>query len=98
MDKITNKKKTCVNSLKLLGDFWTLRIIEALSNGENRFCGIQRAVGNVNPVTLTNRLDKLVQAGMAGRKKETYFLTKIGKNSLPVLDAIVKFAKKIKRF
>ena len=46
-------------TLRLIGDFWTLRIVAVLENEDLRFCGIERALGDSNPATLTARLKKL---------------------------------------
>lgn len=94
---LTNQ--TCASTLKLLGDYWTLRIIDALQDGELRFCEVQRRVDNLNPVTLTDRLKKLEDAKLLVRKEDTldkvsvtYTLTSLGKKSLPIIDAINRFA------
>lgn len=82
-------------TMKLVGDFWTLRIIDAIRNNELRFCEIERAMPDSNPATLTSRLKKLEEKGIIGRQCETldrqsvaYALTTKGKAVLPVLDAI----------
>jgi DNA-binding HxlR family transcriptional regulator len=95
-------QKICVISLKLLGDFWTLRIIDALSGGEVRYCELQRRIGNVNPVTLTSRLKKLEDARLINRTEEpinkvavSYSLTELGHAALPVLSAVNHFSDKL---
>jgi DNA-binding HxlR family transcriptional regulator len=99
MTVVDTNRKICVESLKLLGDFWTLRIINALSDTEMRFCDLQRAVGNVNPATLTDRLKKLEDGKLISRKEEafdkcsvSYSLTKKGLAALPVLEAVEQFS------
>lgn len=89
---------TCTKSLKLLADFWTLRIIESLSHESLRYCEIQRAVGNVNPTTLSKKLDLLENTKLVIRKEDGdglavhYALTPLGQRALPVLQEIRKFA------
>lgn len=90
--------KTCLPTLKLLGDFWSLRIIDSLSNGELRYCELQRMVGNVNPVTLTNRLKnlqdkKIISRRELSRAEVVYSLTALGQKALPVLAAVNNFAQ-----
>lgn len=104
MTKSPNQQSVCVESLKLMGDFWTLRIIDALKDGHLRFCELQRLVGNVNPVTLTDRLKKLEDAGLINRTEEMedkisvdYSLTSMGREALPVIKAINQFSKKIQQ-
>ncbi len=96
------KEKTCTESLKLLGDFWTLSIIDVLRDGELRFCELQRALQMVNPVTLTNRLHRLEEKHLLHRRvgsvdevSVSYSLTSLGKEALDVLEALRSFSKKI---
>jgi len=99
MKSATSTHATCKESLKLLADFWNLRIIESLENGPLRYCEIQRAVGNVNPATLTKKLQSLEDASLLVRKEErehiavTYSLTALGKKAIPVIEAIDAFSK-----
>lgn len=97
MTTLNLSNKVCVSSLKLLGDFWTLRIIDALSDGEVRYCELQRKAGEVNPVTLTNKLKNLQQSGLIERHEVTradvtYQLTALGKKVLPILSAVNDFS------
>lgn len=90
---------TCIPSLKLLGDFWTLRIIDVLDPQPIRFCDIQRSLDNINPTTLTNRLKKMQDANLVDRTEESraeviYSLTPLGREILPVIEAINKFSAK----
>lgn len=102
MTQLDTTNKTCIPSLKLLGDFWSLRIVDALSDGEMHFCTLQRAAGDVNPVTLTTRLKRLEESAIIERNEEsrtdvTYRLTKLGLEILPVLAAINSFAVKARK-
>lgn len=95
-------KNTCSNTeLKMLGDFWTLAIVQTLNDGEKRFCQIQRELTQASPTTLTNRLRKLEEQKIIKRKEETldklsvvYFLTDKGQGILPILHEIRIFANK----
>ncbi len=85
-------------AMKLIGDFWTLHIVDALRAEELRFCEIERALPSSNPATLTNRLRRLVEAGVVNRLEETrdkqsvtYVLSEKGQGILPVLDSIKAF-------
>jgi len=85
--------------LKLLGDYVTLRIIDFLRSKQLRFTELQRAMGDVNSVTLSNRLKRLEAAGVIermeatiDRQSVTYRLTDLGTELLPVLREIQKFA------
>lgn len=90
------------DSLKLLADYWTLRIVDALKGGELRYCQLQRAVGNVNPVTLSNRLKKLEDAQLIIRAEESlnklsvvYSLSQLGREAVPVINSINRFSQKV---
>jgi DNA-binding HxlR family transcriptional regulator len=85
--------------LKLLGDYVTLRIIDFLRSKQLRFTELQREMGDVNSVTLSNRLKRLEAAGVIERMEATidrqsvaYGLTDLGSELLPVLREIQKFA------
>jgi DNA-binding HxlR family transcriptional regulator len=88
-------------ALKLLGDYVTLRIIDFLRARELRFTELQRSIGDVNSVTLSNRLKRLEGAGVIEREEATidrqsvaYRLTGLGKGLLPVLREIQNFTKR----
>jgi DNA-binding HxlR family transcriptional regulator len=106
MVRLDNKhrQKQCDKLLAVIGDFWTLSIIMELEKRELRFCELQRALGGLNPVTLTSRLKKLEKAGFINRKKETsnklsvtYSLNKLGMGMLPILEEIQIFAAKFNK-
>ncbi len=95
----TKKHNTsCTAALKLLGDFWTLSIIDALRHGELRYCELQRRLDMVNPVTLTNRLHVLEKERILLRMTDPsdkvaviYGLTSRGNEALRVVDALKAF-------
>lgn len=93
--------KCSSHELKMLGDFWTLEIIQGLSDGEKRFSQLERELPGINPTTLTNRLKKLEKQQIIQRKEETldkisvvYSLSKKGQGILPILKQIKIFAEK----
>ncbi len=102
MPQPKHTEKTCTDSLRLLGDYWTLSIIDALRDQELRFCELQRVLGMVNPVTLTNRLQTLEVknllhrcVGAVDEVSVSYRLTSLGQEALQVLDAVHTFSKKL---
>lgn len=104
MSQSFTTQKTCVATIKLLGDYWTLRIIDTLKQGEARFCEIQRKLDNVNPVTLTARLKNLEKSGVIARHEEmhdkisvSYSLTELGSEAIPVIQALDRFAAKARQ-
>jgi len=89
-------------TLKLLGDYTTLRIIDFLRSGGLRFTELQRALGDTNSVTLTKRLQRLEAAGLVDRREATfdrqsvtYSLSATGQGLLPVLAEIQNFTRQL---
>lgn len=102
MSKTKQTEESCTASLKLLGDFWTLSIIDTLRDQELRFCELQRALGMVNPVTLTNRLQVLEEnnllhrcVGTVDEVSVSYRLTSLGRDALVVVESLHSFSKKL---
>lgn len=99
-----SKNKCAATELKMLGDFWTLQIIQSLADGQKRFSELERTLPGINPTTLTARLRKLMRQKIVLRNEETvdkisvvYSLTAKGKGILPVLAEIRVFADKYLR-
>ncbi len=93
--------KCSSQELKILGDYWTLQIIQSLADREKRFSELERDLHAINPTTLTGRLKKLESQGILTRKRETlnklsvvYALTDKGRGILPILAQIKQFADK----
>ena len=92
------ESSSCNGPLKVLGDYWTLRIVDALQETELRFCELQRSLPESNPATLTCRLKRMQEAGLLERKEETvdkqsvtYNLSKTGRALLPIVREIKLF-------
>lgn len=89
-------------TLRLLGDYTTLRIIDFLRGKELRFTELQRALGDANSVTLTKRLKNLEAPGILDRREATfdrqsvtYSLSDMGTGLLPVLREIQNFTHRL---
>jgi DNA-binding HxlR family transcriptional regulator len=88
------------DALKLIADYWVLRIVEELSLAEEglRFSALQRALGGASPATLSNRLRRLedqkliAREGESGKLSVLYTLSERGQRVLPVIRAINDFA------
>lgn len=87
-------------AIKMIGDDHVLCIIGNLREGGMRFNELQRAL-NINPTTLTDRLNKLESEKIVSKKKETldkmsvvYELTEKGLGILPIITEIGRFAEK----
>lgn len=97
-----NLSVQCPNaSLKLLGDYWSLAIIQELQAGERRFCEIERTLTGINPTTLSGRLKKLEHTKLVRRETVSddrraviYTLTDKGLAVLPIIKDIADFARR----
>lgn len=86
--------------MKLLGDSWTLLIVEKLLQGESRFSDLQKGLG-IAPSVLTNRLNRLLNTNMIMKHPKkvnelsvSYSLTEKGKDLETVLLSLSNFIKK----
>lgn len=86
-------------TLKVLGDFWILRILCSLDERSQRFCELERSLQNSNPVTLTKKLKVLEENGFVYRQAEiddkqsvSYMLTEKGRATLPIITAVRQFS------
>jgi DNA-binding HxlR family transcriptional regulator len=99
---ITTKNSVCKESLKILGDFWTMMIIDMLSDGPLRFRDLEKKIENVNTATLSTRLKNLQAAGLLTRTEQsradvTYELTPLGQQAIPILTAVNDFSNFAKK-
>lgn len=89
-----------VTASNALGHKWTAEIIYMLGASPLRFCQIQRAVGGVNPRTLSARLDSLENDNIITRKPlegcagDQYQLCQKGKDLLPAIKAMTVWGEK----
>lgn len=98
MTTLHTSQPICLPSLKILGDYWTLRIIDVLSGGnELRFNELERSIEDVNTATLSKRLKDMCSEGLVVRTEHTradvtYQLTDLGMEALPILHAVNHFS------
>ena len=85
---------------RLLGSRWTMQIIDHLRQ-PRRYCALQDLVGEVNPMTFTQRLRFLERQGLIVRREDPenarhveYDLTPKGRELLPILDTLAAWAQK----
>jgi DNA-binding HxlR family transcriptional regulator len=83
--------------MDLLGDQWTLLVLREAFYGVTRFDQFQTSLG-IARNTLTERLDRLVGAGLLERvryqvkpARYEYVLTVMGRDFLPALTAIMRW-------
>jgi DNA-binding HxlR family transcriptional regulator len=88
-------------TMKIIGNKWTALILRDLFTGPRRFCELEKSVGNINPRTLSQRLDDLESEGIITRAsfaevppRIEYSLTSKGKDLLPVLKQMANWGTK----
>lgn len=97
---IGDRARCSTNALKLVADYWVLRIVEELALSEDglRFSELQRSLGGASPATLSNRLRRLEAAnlidrdGSPGKLSVRYTLSDKGQRVLPIIRAVTDFA------
>jgi DNA-binding HxlR family transcriptional regulator len=91
-------------ALALIGPKWTLQIVEALLEKPRRFTELERALVDVNPKVLTDRLRELVESGLVLRTyhaevppRVEYSLTDRGRALRPAISALERWGARAPR-
>lgn len=91
----------CIASaMQIIGNKWTALILRDLASGAKRFCELEKSVGNINPRTLSQRLDDLETHGIIIKQtgdspaRPEYVLTDKGIDLLPVLHQMAAWGEK----
>ncbi len=92
----------CIASaMEIIGSKWTALILRDLASGSSRFCNLEKSVGNINPRTLSQRLDDLETHGIITKRvfaevppRTEYTLTAKGQDLVPVLEAMATWGNK----
>lgn len=99
--KIEPKFGCIASAMQIIGNKWTALILRDLFAGPKRFCQLERSVGNINPRTLSQRLDDLEDNGIITRKsfaevppRTEYQLTQKGQELLPILKQMATWGSK----
>ena len=100
-DDVQHGRICVAAAAEIISSKWTPQLIYALSNGVQRFCGLQKEVGGVNPRTLSARLDELERAGIIQKTiyaevppRVEYALTPKGLDLLPILASMMAWGDK----
>jgi DNA-binding HxlR family transcriptional regulator len=87
---------------KIIGSKWTIQILNSLLSGTKRFGEIEKSLKNINPKTLSKRLQTLEKEGYIIRKaypevppRVEYTLTEKGKIFKSVIKAVKTCEEKI---
>jgi DNA-binding HxlR family transcriptional regulator len=88
--------------MALLGGAWTTNVIWQLSGGPRRFGELCRDIPGISPKMLTARLRDLEKKRVVRREvvptsppSVEYSLSELGKELIPVIDAIVKVGTRL---
>ncbi|MCE7869763.1 transcriptional regulator [bacterium CPR1] len=89
------------NALDLLGDRWTLLVLRDLFMGKRRFGDFLESPEKIATNILSERLRRLEEAGLVEKRRyqerparEEYRLTSRGAETLPIIQAAVRWATK----
>lgn len=88
-------------TLDIVGDKWTLVILRDMVNGKSKFIEFLDSPEQITTNILTDRLSKMVSSGLAKKsiynprpKRYQYELTPRGRDLLPVVQEMCKWANK----
>ena len=88
-------------AIELIGARWSGAVLRAMFTGSRRFADIRAAIPGISDVMLTRRLRELEDAGLIQRQvipaspvHVEYYLTEMGAETRPVLDAVIAWAHK----
>lgn len=92
----------CIASaMEIIGNKWTALILRDLASGPKRFGELEKSVGNINPRTLSQRLDDLEFHNIISKDRcstsptrPEYCLTKKGEDLIPVLQQMAAWGTK----
>src|SRR5436309_7637764 len=89
------------HSIQLVGKRWTLRVLDAIMEGPQRFCELTATVEGLSDRVLSDRLRELEVEGVVDRivypqipVRVEYKLTEKGLALKPVVEAIHEWAEK----
>jgi len=102
VSKPLEPKVGCIAAaMEIVGNKWTALILRDLFSGPKRFCELEKSVGNINPRTLSQRLDDLESYGIISRRsyaevppRTEYTLTDKGRDLEPILKQMATWGTK----
>jgi DNA-binding HxlR family transcriptional regulator len=91
-------------AMEIVGNKWTALILRDLFSGPKRFCELEKSVGNINPRTLSQRLDDLEAHSIISKRsfaevppRVEYALTSKGQDLQPILKQMAVWGTKYYR-
>jgi DNA-binding HxlR family transcriptional regulator len=99
--KLEPKAGCIAGAMEIIGNKWTALILRDLSSGPKRFSELEKSVGNINPRTLSQRLDDLERHDIVTKRsyaevppRVEYTLTPKGEDLVPLLRAMSAWGNK----
>ncbi len=95
-------KAGCIASaMEIIGSKWTALILRDLAAAPRRFGELEKSVGNINPRTLSQRLDALESHDIVAKQacedsptRPEYSLTPKGRDLIPVIEQMAAWGDK----
>lgn len=85
-------------TLSIIGDKWTALILRRLHEGPKRFSDFEKEIVDINPRTLSQRLDKLIASNIIEKTTDEtrgiYKLSKAGEELDAVIHQMALWGKK----
>jgi DNA-binding HxlR family transcriptional regulator len=86
---------------EIISGKWTLLVIRDLTEGERRFCELERSLEGISPRTLSLRLRALEDCGVVARKtypevppRVEYGLTDKGRALVPLIEDMRRYGER----
>lgn len=100
-EEIESRVGCVASAMQVIGNKWTALIIKELATGPKRFGEIEKAVGEISPRTLSQRLDDLESDNILSKTsyhevppRVEYTLTPKGQDLIPVLRSMAEWGNK----
>lgn len=88
-------------AMQIIGNKWTALLLRDLASGPKRFSELEKSVGDINPRTLSQRLEDLATHGIIIKDsyaevppRTEYTLTAKGRDLIPVLRQMAEWGNK----
>lgn len=88
-------------AMQIIGNKWTALILRDLASGPKRFSELEKSVGDINPRTLSQRLEDLAAQNIIVKEsyaevppRTEYTLTAKGQDLIPVLRQMAEWGNK----
>jgi DNA-binding HxlR family transcriptional regulator len=100
-DELESRVGCIAGAMEIIGNKWTALILRDLAGGPKRFSTLEKSVGNINPRTLSQRLDDLEAHAIISKASYAevpprieYTLTEKGEDLVPVLKQMAAWGDK----